>query len=318
MAPSIWGTVLRPTLLDRHGWATFIGTPNGPNHFRDLWIKALRAPQRYFSSMLPYTDTGLISPSEIDDMREDMSEEEFAQEMLCSFEAATRGAFYSKEIAAAEQDARVRDFPIDDTALHFVFDLGYRDDTVIIAWQDRPEGPAAVHAEAANTRPIAYYIQRIHEICADLGCPRGQVWLPHDARAKSLQTGRSIVEQFVAAGIRPEIVPSLDLQDGISAARMLFPHITFHKTKTEELVLALKSYHREFDETRKIYRDKPEHDWSSHYADGFRYLALVARKPEKKISRMPAAPAPVAGLGTFTLDQLWASRKSGDNPYRRV
>ena len=317
MAPSVWGTVLRPTLLDRHGWATFIGTPNGPNHFRDQWVKALRAPLRYFSKMLPYTETGLIPESEIEDMREDMTEEEFAQEMMCSFEAATRGAYFGKEIAAAEADARVRDFEVDETHLHFAFDLGFRDDTVIIVWQDRPEGPAIVHSEACNTRPITFYIQRIAEICDKFHAPRGQVWLPHDAKAKSLQTGRSIVEQFVDSGIRPQIVPSLDLQDGISAARMMFQHVTFHKTNTEDLVLALKSYHREFDEVRKIYKDSPVHDWSSHYADGYRYMSLVAKRPAKK-APIIIAPPERPSLGNFTLDQLWASRKSGSNPHRRV
>lgn len=317
MAPSIWGTVLRPTLLDRHGWATFIGTPNGPNHFRDQWVKALKSPLRYFTKMLPYTETNLIPQSEIEDMKEDMTEEEFAQEMLCSFEAATRGAFYGKEVTAAENDGRVRDFPIDDSDLHFVFDLGFRDDTVIIAWQNRPEGPAVCHAEAANGRPISYYIGRVNEICSQLKAPRGRVWLPHDARAKSLQTGRSIVEQFVAAGIKPEIVPNLDLQDGISAGRLLFQHTTFHRTNTEDLILALKSYHREFDEEKKMYKDSPVHDWSSHYADGYRYMSLVAQRPVKKAQRPAEQVQPIRPMAP-TLDQLWASRKSGSNPHRRV
>ena len=31
--PSLWGDVLLPTLLDRRGWAVFIGTMRGKNHF---------------------------------------------------------------------------------------------------------------------------------------------------------------------------------------------------------------------------------------------------------------------------------------------
>ena len=37
MRPRIWSEVVRPALADREGWATFIGTPMGKNHFYDLY-----------------------------------------------------------------------------------------------------------------------------------------------------------------------------------------------------------------------------------------------------------------------------------------
>ena len=37
MRPRIWSEVVRPALADREGWATFIGTPMGKNHFHDLY-----------------------------------------------------------------------------------------------------------------------------------------------------------------------------------------------------------------------------------------------------------------------------------------
>ena len=36
MRPSLWGEVILPTLVDRKGWAVFIGTPKGKNHFYDI------------------------------------------------------------------------------------------------------------------------------------------------------------------------------------------------------------------------------------------------------------------------------------------
>jgi phage terminase large subunit len=319
MPPSVWSTILRPTLIDRKGWATFIGTPNGPNHFRDLWLRALKNSTRYFTAMHKVTETGLISASELAEMREEMTEEEYEQEMLCSFEAATRGAFFGADCAAAEAEARVKDFDVDPTQLNFVFDLGYRDDTTIWCWQNKPDGYALVHSEANNTKPIKYYIDRIHSICSNLGVARGEVWLPHDARAKSLQTGRSIVEQFVSAGIRPQIVPNLDLLDGISAARLIFKDCIFHRTGTGDGFLALKSYHREFDELKKHFKESPVHDWSSHYADGFRYFAIVARKVKQKAKVAPftGLQQKTPSLGSFTMDQLWASRKQR-TPHGRI
>lgn len=320
MPPSVWTAILRPTLLDRQGWATFIGTPNGPNHFRDQWLRALKNPQRYFTAMHKVTETGLISEAELAEMREEMTKEEYEQEMLCSFEAATRGAYYSEQTAAAEAAGRVvTGLETDPTQLNFVFDLGWRDDTTIWAWQDRPDGFALLRAEANNTKPIKFYIERIRAICAELSVPRGRVYLPHDARAKSLQTGRSIVEQFVEAKITPEIVPNLDLNDGIQAARLIFKDCYFDAAGTEEGFLALKSYHREWDEVKKVFKDQPMHDWSSHYADGFRYFAIVARRrvvkqPKEPFRGLPARPS----LGSFTMDDLWKSQKLGRNPHGRI
>jgi phage terminase large subunit len=213
----------------------------------------------------------------------------------------------------------VYDFNADDTQLNFVFDLGWRDDTTIWAWQDNPDGFSLLHSEANNTKPIKFYIDRLSSICSHLGVPRGKVYLPHDARAKSLQTGRSIVEQFMTEGIMPEIVPNLDLHDGIQAARLIFKDCRFHRTGTEDGFLALKSYHREFDEVKKVFKEQPNHDWSSHYADGFRYFAIVARKrklakPKEEFRGLPARPS----LGTYTLEDLWKSHKSGRSPYGRL
>ena len=40
MKPGVWDLIIRPTLTDVEGEALFIGTPEGKNHFYDLWIYA--------------------------------------------------------------------------------------------------------------------------------------------------------------------------------------------------------------------------------------------------------------------------------------
>jgi hypothetical protein len=68
----------------------------------------------------------------------------------------------------------------------------------------------------------------------------------------------------------------------------------FHR-RCEDGVEALRHYKREFNDEKKVFSDKPEHDWASHAADSFRYLALVAQglktedSEEKKII-VPAQP----------------------------
>jgi phage terminase large subunit len=313
MRPSTWSEVLLPTLIDRHGWAVFMGTPNGPNHFRDLYELRCKNPG-WFVAIWPYQKTNVIPEDDIQEIRDQTTEEEFSQEFECSFSASTRGAFYSKEISKAELDGRINGtLRLDhNLALDFALDLGFRDDTAGWAWQEHHDGFSMQLAFADNTKPISHYINTINAVCTEYNVPRGKIWLPHDARAKTLQTGRSIVEQFVDSGIMPDIVPSLSLVDGIAAARLIFPDVYFHEDRCRDGLRALRSYHREFDEDRKIYKDSPVHDWSSHFADGFRYFGIVSRKKNRKTTEeILAGERVVKARGThynFTLEDLWKTQ----------
>ena len=315
MKPSIWSEVLLPTLVDRRGWATFIGTPNGPNHFRQLVRNAQAAPDRWFYENWPVSKTKLIPMEELEEMKKLMLPEEYAQEMECSFEASARGAFYSAEIMQAEQADRIRPLKAnEDVPLHFIYDLGWRDDTATICFQEAVDGYPIIHAESDNLRATGYYIQRIAEICNQYNCPRGEVWLPHDAWAKTMQTGRSIMEQFLDAGIRPRRIPQLSEIDGISAARLLFPDIWFNQEPTSDLVEALKTFRREWDEDKKAFRNKPVEDWSIHYADVFRYFAIVTQKQKPARSfAMPQDRTESQAKTTypFSLNDLWESHYGG-------
>lgn len=311
MKPSVWGEVLLPTLVDRRGWATFIGTPNGPNHFRQLVRNAMASPDRWFYENWPVSKTKLIPLEELEEMKRLMLPEEYAQEMECSFEASARGAFYSAEIMKAEQGGHMRHLKAnEEMPLHFIYDLGWRDDTATICFQEAVDGYPIIHAESDNLRATGYYIQRINEICDLYNCSRGEVWLPHDAWAKTMQTGRSIMEQFLDAGIRPRRIPSLSEVDGISAARLLFPDIWFNLEPTSDLVEALKTFRREWDEDKKAFKNKPVEDWSVHYADVFRYFAIVTQK--QKPARSFALPQDrtfeqAKTTYPFSLNDLWES-----------
>ena len=324
MKPSVWSEVILPTLIDRQGWATFIGTPNGPNHFRDLVRKALRSPDRWFYENHPVSETCLIPQEDLDEMKRLMLPEEYAQELECSFEASARGAFYSAEILRAEQETRIRPIEINrDMPLHFIYDLGFRDDTATIVFQDAVDGYPIVHSESDNMRATGHYIKRISEICAMYGCARGEVWLPHDAYAKTMQTGRSIFEQFIQAGIRPRRVPTLSVLDGIAAARLLFSEIYFNSSPspdgelhnvTDNLVEALKTHRREWDEDKKAFRNKAVEDWSVHYADVFRYFAIVAQKqsiiPTREDALTEAVRQGASGVYPWSMDELWAENET--------
>jgi hypothetical protein len=131
MDPRVWSEIIRPALADRAGWAVFIGTPKGRNAFFELWRRA-QSEANWFSLMLKASDTSLIPASELALAKRDLSEEQYAQEFECSFEAAVVGAYFGKLMARAEAERRIAAAPYDPAAPVWTsWDLGVRDATAI-------------------------------------------------------------------------------------------------------------------------------------------------------------------------------------------
>lgn len=260
--PSVWAYVIRPTLADRTGWAIIIGTPKGRNQFYDAHTLA-QSSDDWLSLVIQAGTSGILPPDELASMRSSMTGDAWRQEMECDFDAALPGAIYGADIWQAEQDGRVR-ADIYDPALktHAVFDLGYSDDTAIWWFQVASGILRIVDCYSAHGEGIQHY----HDVLRAKPYQYGEwLWLPHDARAKSLAAnGRSIEQQFSSLGWRVRIVPELGLVDGIQAARLTLASCLID-TRCAEGIQALKQYQREYDEDKKAFRDKPRHDWTSHY-----------------------------------------------------
>jgi len=273
--PSVFSQVIRPALSDRLGWAIFASTPRGKNLFYDIHRAAEKDPATWYSLTLRADTSRLIPQHELDDLRADMDPEEFAQEYLCSFDAALKGAIYADQVNEMFSDGRVTAEDLYDPAMpiNWAFDIGYTDATVCIGFQfTRDLGVNIVTVDVTQGKPIHHHISKITNFAGELG----DVWLPHDAKAKSSQTGKSIVEMFVAQGIRPRGVPQHNVRDGLAAARAMFPRIRISEPMTGELVEALKAYRREWDDMTMMFTETPVHDWASDYADAFRYMCLAA------------------------------------------
>lgn len=333
MAPSVWSKVLLPTLADREGWAVFIGTPKGKNHFYKIFRRSqgfneegvendYLLKQNWFNLILKASDSGILSSDELALMRSEMTEDEYLQEFECSFDAAVLGTYYAHIIHLIESRNQVRadveydpEFPVSVAT-----DLGFTDSTALWFWQSRPDGIAVIDYEEANSQALPYYFELLHT----KGYLYDKIWLPHDARAKSLQTGRSTIEQFLAqpfpkfdesAARIVDIQPRLSLQHGVDAARLVLPSCYFNLKKCFAGIEALRAYRRQFNEEKKAFTDAPVHDWSSHAADAFRGLALVAKEriiPTEKKVEIPQTQVPL------TLDQLWDMSRTPTRARMRV
>jgi hypothetical protein len=284
--PIIWGQVIRPALSDRHGWAIFIGTPKGQNHFFNIYHDAIKlmdgGSESWFVAMYKASDTGVLSKDELLDAKMTMSEEEYEQEYECSFSAALIGAYYGKYINDLEKRNRIIDFDYDKTcAVSTYWDLGVSDTTAIwfvqqvgseiriIDYIENGGVGLEWYAKEILNRP---YIYERHGI-------------PHDGAARELGTGRSRQETLLDFGIRTDIIPRQAVADGINAARILLQkNIWFHKTKCARGIDALKNYQRKYDSKNQIFLDSPLHNWASNGSDAFRMMGLDLQLSENKFN----------------------------------
>jgi hypothetical protein len=196
-----------------------------------------------------------------------------------AFEASIEGAYYSEQLAKAELQGRIGPFTaVPELPVSTAWDIGVGDATSIWFWQKSREGIYLVGYFQAAGEGLPYYVDVLKQYQQRLGWTYGQHILPHDARFQEWGTGRTRVEQLIAAGIRPTLCAAHSLEDGINGVRATLPHCWFAEDECSEGIRHLKAYRKDWDEQRGCWKDKPRHDSSSHAADAFRYLSMAWRE----------------------------------------
>lgn len=289
--PGVWD-YLRPILAENGGWAIFLYTPRGRNHGYQLYTQALENQIEkggvWWAQVLTVDDTNAIPTTAIeDDRRSGMPEELIQQEYYCSFNASLVGAYWGEQMNHVDREKRITVVPYcAEYPVLTGWDLGIGDSTVIwFAQQVGLEVRVIDHYESSG-KGIEHYINLLREKPYSYG----DHLVPHDAAARNLGSGKTIVEVARSMGIQLRVVPRLGLEDGIQAVRTLIPRCVFDATKCERGIEALRSYRKEYDTERQTYRDRPRHDWSSHHADAFRTLAVGMRPAIQKRESRDLAP----------------------------
>lgn len=283
--------VIGPTLVDRGGSALFLGTPNGKNQFYEMaqHAKAREAagdPEWFFREYKA-SQTGLLDAAYLAQARSIMTSDEYAQEFECSFEAAVKGAIFARDLEQARTQGRITNVPIDPRLpVDTDWDLGMDDSTVI--WFSQ-------RLKSGEVRIIDYYeasgegIPHYADVLRTKGYTYGEHWAPHDIQVKELSgDGRSRLEAARGHGIKFKVVPKLSVEDGIHAARLLFPLCYFDAARCKPGLEALSHYRRDYNQKLNEFKATPVHDWASHAADGFRYLAV--RMKARAEAEKDAAP----------------------------
>jgi hypothetical protein len=277
--PRAWGTI-QPMLLENNGWAMFNFTPKGQNHAYELYKMAQKMPDVWHSEIKTAEETGVFTSEQLEQVKAEILSEGktldfFNQEFLCSFNNPIEGAYYSKIIDDLDKQGRIGNFPHNPALPVFTFwDLGVGDATTIWFAQFVGNEIRIIDYIEDNNRGLDSYIKEVK----DKTYIYEQHYAPHDIQIREFTNGKSRLETAYELGLRFMIAPKLSIDDGINAVRSILPKCFFNEATTRRGLLTLKNYKKEFDNKNNTFKLQPKHDWASHGADAFRYLAVSYRE----------------------------------------
>ena len=287
--PRAWDFI-RPILAENDGWALFNSTPRGRyNYFYNpLWLNHLEHPSEWWGSRLTVENTGAITLDQIEaERRAGMSEELIQQEFYCDWSGGMQGSYYADQIELAEEESRITDLPYDrEIPVDTWWDLGMNDSTTILFTQQHFSQIRVIDCYENSGKGLDHY--------ADVLRQRGYFYRdhvgPHDLAVRELGTGKSRIETAKALGVDFKVARKLPVNDGINAVRAMLYNCVFDREKTKPLVNALMAYRKEYDSKSRIFKDKPFHDLSSHFADAMRTGAVGRRSAKIERTRERYTP----------------------------
>jgi hypothetical protein len=297
ISPGVITQVILPALSDRQGWLDISGTPKGWGNLLGEAYKRAQNDSDWFVQVLKASDTGILPAEELSRLARSMPENEYQQEFECSFEAAITGAYYARELQIAETEGRITRVPHDHSLLvHTAWDLGMSDSMSIWFFQTIGREIRVIDYLESSGYGLDYYAARLRERAYNYGTHYG----PHDLKVRELGTGKSRYEVARNLGITFNVVRDIGIKDGIDAGRMLVARCWFDAAKCATGLNALRQYRERVDEKRQIAMG-PLHDWTSHAADAFRYLAVGLQEP--KAAKVEAEEDEFAWSGGYA--QSW-------------
>lgn len=293
---------VRPILRENNGSVSFIFTPRGYNHGYKTLQVAKKLPGA-FCSVMSVKDTGVLTEQDINMERAlDMPEELIQQEYYCDFSVANVGAIVGRLVAEAERAGRINVDTVFSIGSKIVVssDLGYRDAAAFWFWQLRRGGFDLIHYDEASGLDADAWIDRLNAS----GYEIDTLYLPHDAKAKTMATQHSVIDIF-ARHFRCEMVPKSKMQDRINAARVVLPRCNFHTDNCARGLEALRSWSFKWDDERKVFSSEPNHDWASHGADAFSYGAQMVIEQAMPMPAPKPAQEAWGAHYAFSLQDLW-------------
>jgi hypothetical protein len=245
--PNAFTSVVRPCLADYRGFAIVSGTAAGEDHFHALKLRADDDPNwDVFDIPVTATGTSALNPDEVEEMRSDMSPDEFAREMLCSFAAPVEGAYYQEALNALQLQKRVTKVAPDlNASVITAWDLGIRHLQVIWLFQIAGRELHWIDYIEGKGKKLSHYVDLLALKAKTGGFEYRAHLLPHDVEVKELTTGFSRRHELTSLLKEPVItVPNHSTEDGITATRGCLGVSWFDEEATRKGLARLRSYRR--------------------------------------------------------------------------
>jgi hypothetical protein len=271
-----WRT-LEPRVKQNNGTAIFISTPNGQNHFYELYNYAKNDKKNYYTSLVTVEDANTLNAEDIEQLRREGVPEDFIQqEYYCSFTRGAQGSYYGKFIQRARDEERICNLPIiPDLPCHTSFDLGIGDSTTIWIFQALKNGCFNfIDYYENHGEPLEHYLKYLNNFKKTHDIEWGRHFVPHDAQQRELISGIDRVMAAAEFGYKFTVLSKHKIDEGIQAVRSLLPLSYFHAERCEYGIKCLDFYRKKYNESLKVYYDDPCHDKWSHGADSFRYACV--------------------------------------------
>lgn len=221
--------------------------------------------------------------------KREMSQQDYEHIWEGKARTVSAGAIYRDEVLHLVNDRRITKVPYDSTLpVHTVWDLGWNDAMTISFIQTGLSDVRIIDYIEDSHKTLDWYVSQLDERPYRYGID----FLPHDGRTKNFQTGKSTEMLLQEMGRRTFILKQANVEEGIKAARMLFPRCYFDETKTARLVECLKRYQRRIHQVTGEAME-PLHDEYSHGADNFRYVAAALGFMPSGFRKVEYVEAPV-------------------------
>jgi len=301
--PAAWA-YLAPILVENKGWALAITTPEGRNHAHAMF-QNWRANPNYYAELLTIEDSmrlckaGGFEPTvTLEDVEvqraeyhamfgPDAGDALIQQEYWCSFTAAILGAYYGKQIEAAENEGRICQLtPVKGYPINTAWDIGVDDPMAIWVFQIGPGWLHVLDYIEGSNEGFDFYVNWLNE----RGYVGGKDYVPPDAKQRNptANGARTRIQDLFALKRNPVLIPEHKLMDRVNAGRRLLPRVHFDEDRCAKGLEVLRSYKQEWDQVNRVFRKTPKHDASSHGGSAWGHLALAVEFP------MPAADKPKA------------------------
>jgi phage terminase large subunit len=270
--PFSWEEVILPACFDTQAPITFIGTIKGKDHLYRAWFDHKDNPE-WFSVYLPASKSGVLDETFLAKEREIMSEAKFMQEYELEPYASIEGAIFGKEMAWLRAQNRITPLIHEELAdVDTYWDLGISDYLVVLFFQRVGSEHRIIDCYFTHNTNLA----EVAKVMAAKPYFYGTHYLPHDAKQREQTSGMSR-EDFLKDKLKGTIavVPRVkQKEDAVQAVRFHYKKLWIH-AELETLTEALSHYSMEFDEERRVWKNIPKHDWTSHFSDALMGWAVM-------------------------------------------